>query len=204
MTPSDFASLWEGKPHSDSPLKMVAVRGGLENGKPNSDAVYDDVIFVIDEHAVTVTTWLASVDPSLYLIANPVNLDGAAQLAPGIHLFARGVHKGNPAWPCLVQAQDFTVFRLDKEGNVKGQQVGDFGIHLHSGGTGLNTKHFSAGCQIIHNADGYFQDPTWSRFIQPIYDAMKAAGISTVPYMLLDAADFHLPVPTSFENPITP
>jgi len=205
MAPSDFASLWEGNRGAESPLKMVAVRGALEDGKPNSNAIYDDLIFVINEHAGTVSTWLASVDPSEALIVNPINPAGAAKLVPGVHLFARGVHKGNPAWPCLVQAEDFTVYRLDAHGNIRGQESGDFGIHLHSGGTGEDTKHFSAGCQIIHNADGYFQDPTWGHFIHAIYGVMKSAGISTVPYLLVNAADFNLPIPKDgYANPIVP
>ena len=204
MTPADFKPLWSGQRAADSPLKLVGVRGALEIGHPNRVDIYDDLIFVVDENAGTVTAWLASVDPSLPLILNPINPDGCAQLVDGVHLFGRGIHKGNTAWPCLIQAEDFTIDRLDTNGNVKGQESGDFGIHLHSGGTGTDTKRFSAGCQIIHNGDGYFQDPTWSGFIQTIYAAMKAAGIAVVPYLLMDAADFTLPIPDTVSNPVTP
>jgi len=205
MNPSDFTPLWTGQRGCSSPLKMVAVRGALEHGNPNLVTVYDDLIFVLDERSGTVTTLLASVDPSAALIQEPINPDGAAQLAPGVWFFAKGIHKENPAWPCLVQAEDFTVFRLAKDGSVRTRQIGDFGIHFHSGGTGSSTKRFSAGCQIPHNGDGYFQDPTWGKIIHPIYAAMDAYGIRTLPYMLIDAKDFHLPIPTTgYLNPIVP
>ena len=63
-------------------------------------------------------------------------------------------------------------------------QCGQFGICIHSGGEGMDTGRFSAGCQIVQNPDGYFQDPTWSKFWDPIHDAMKAHGLQTVPYVL--------------------
>ncbi|XHR29599.1 MAG: hypothetical protein ACFUZC_03385 [Chthoniobacteraceae bacterium] len=205
MTPEDFTPLWSAQRGADSPLKLLGVRGALQpSGKPNSDAVYDDLIFVIDETANRVTAWLASVDPSLPLIQHPINPAGCAQLAPGVHFFARGIHKGNSAWPCLVQAEAFTVYRLAKDGSINGKETGDFGIHLHSGGAGSSTKNFSAGCQIIHNVDGYFRNPTWGNFIQPIFTAMKAAGVASIPYLLLNASTFNLSLPTKLENPVVP
>ena len=44
------------------------------------------------------------------------------------------------------------------------------------------------GCQIIQNPDGYFGEPTWDKFWGPIDGAMKAHGVSTVPYCLTTKA----------------
>jgi hypothetical protein len=64
-----------------------------------------------------------------------------------------------------------------------------FGICIHSGGAGMNTGRFSAGCPIIDNPDGYFRDPTWSNFWLPIRDGMKEHNLPTIPYMLVDVGD---------------
>lgn len=202
---ADLQKLWGARRGCDSPIRLIGVRGALEAGYVKPDGLYDAVIFVLDAKAGAFTSWLASVDPSLPLIQHPINPAGAAQLVPGVHLFARGIHKENPDWPCLVQAEDFTVYRLAADGSVKGHESGDFGIHLHSGGEGEGTGRFSAGCQIIHNGDGYFQDPTWSAFIQPLYAAMKAGGINEVPYLLIDEADAKLDMgDIVFSNPYVP
>lgn len=201
----DLQKVWGTQRCCDSPLKLIGVRGALDAGFVNREDIYDDVIFAVNAKTGTFTAWLASVDPSTPLIQNPINPAGAAQLVPGVHLFRKGIHKENPKWPCLVQAEDFTVYRLAADGEVKGQESGDFGIHLHSGGMGEGTGRFSAGCQIIHNGDGYFQDPTWSAFIQPLYAAMQAGGIREVPYLLVDASEAKLDVGTVvFSNPYVP
>jgi hypothetical protein len=202
---SDLQNLITGQRCADSPLYLIGVRGALENGYQKPDGLYDSVIFVVDQKAGTFTAWLASTDPSQPLIANPINPDGAAQLVTGVHLFERGIHKENAAWPCLIQAEDFTVYRLDTNGNVKGQESGDFGIHMHSGGEGEGTGRFSAGCQIYHNGDGYMCDPTRHNFVLATNGKMITYGISTVPYRLVDAADAPLDYDSlTFANPIMP
>ncbi len=202
---SDLQTLIAGQRCADSPLYTVGVRGALEKPYTHPDGLYDSVIFVVDQPAQTFTAWLASLDPSLPLIQSPINPAGAAQLVPGVHLFERGIHKENPDWPCLIQAEDFTVYRLNTDGTVKGQESGDFGIHMHSGGEGECTGRFSAGCQIYHNGDGYMQDPTRARFVAATNGAIIAHGISVLPYRLLLASDAPLDYDSvTFENPITP
>lgn len=168
-------------------VKQIAVRGFLEgSSKENREDIYDDLIVRIigDE----ITQWRAAVDPSAYLIKHPINIDGAAQLKEGLWHFALGIHKGNPNWPCFIQAEDFVVHRLDGNGNVKHDDVGDFGIHEHSGGASDDTGRFSAGCQIIQNPDGYW-GAEWFKFFLPQKEAMLEAGQKTLPYLLMDAED---------------
>jgi hypothetical protein len=186
FTQLDFPALWRGKRGDGSPVKLVGIRGAFEAaGQPNQMKIYDDVIIVIiDDEA---TQWQASTDPSWPLVVHAINLDGAAQLCPGIHLFQKHLLHGKR--PCLGQAENVHVNRLDPQGRVKETVSGDFGICIHSGGAGMDTGRFSAGCQIIANRDGYFMNPTWERFWGPIRDAMSAKKLATVPYLLINASD---------------
>ena len=180
------AELWRGRRGADSPIRLVGIRGALEaSGQPNRMTIYDDMILrVIGE---TVTQWPASTDPSWPLVLHAINPSGAAQLCPGVHLFGRHLMHGK--YPVLGQAEDVHVNRLDSLGAVKLTECGDFGICIHSGGDGMNTGHFSAGCQIISNPCGYFGNPTWKSFWDPISDGMASRHLSTVPYLLINAAD---------------
>ena len=196
FTKSDFshalitvAPLWVSL-FNDSPVKLIGIRGAQEpSGDPNSFAHYDDSIIVeIDGNR---TQWLASTDPSWLLVLDPINASGAAQLCPGVHLFERFLmHAGTPrAHLCLGQAEDVHVNRLNDDGTVNHVDCGQFGICIHSGGSGMDTGRFSAGCQIIQNNDGYFCDPTWGNFYNPIVSAMKSKNLSTIPYLLINESD---------------
>ena len=205
ISSDNLTALWADQKGSDLPFRILAIRAALEApGAANRETVYDDLMILHDSREGTFTVWLASVDPSWPLIENPINPDGAAQLMPGVWMFERGIHKENPAHPCLVQTEDFKVWRLYTDGTIitrvanGGIDTGDFGIHLHSGGPGqilgngvagmplASTCNFSAGCQIVHNGDGYFCDPTWGKFIQPVYAKMAQYGQTQVPYWLSD------------------
>lgn len=183
-----FSSMRSGK-YSASPIKLVGIRGANAGLSGNRFSVYDDLILVsIDGH---VTQWPASVDPGWSLVVHPINPDGAAQLLPGLHLFQKHLmHAGTPRQhQCLGQAEDFHINRLYPDGTIKRVVYGDFGICIHSGGDGMDPRRFTAGCQVIQNPDGYFGEPTWSRFWGPICDGMTAHHISVVPYLLIDAKD---------------
>jgi hypothetical protein len=188
----DLAALWAGKRGENSPIRLVGIRGAQEPGdSPNKLAIYDDVILVeIRDSSFPVSgvsQWNASVDPSWALVVHPINPDGAAQLRPGVHLFEKHLMHGK--YPCLGQAEDVHVNRLNADGSLDHVASGQFGICIHSGGGGMNTNRFSAGCQIIRNDDGYFGNPTWNNFWAPIRDAMTAHKLNVIPYRLLDRAD---------------
>jgi len=186
----NLPKLWAGQRGETSPIRLTGVRGWNDPAGQNQFARYDDVIIV--EIAGQGTScpasswWPASTDPSWALVVHPINADGAAQLLPGNHLFERHLMHGK--YLCLGQAEDVHVNRLDSNGNVLDVQCGQFGICIHSGGDGMDTRRFSAGCQIIQNPDGYFGEPTWDKFWGPIDGAMKAHGVSTVPYCLTTKA----------------
>ena len=199
----DFPKLWANPPSpivnrvgvAASPIRITGVRGWFAADAQNSFARYDDLLIVqIDGPAGTPAyekLWPASTDPSWALVVHPINPDGAAQLCEGIHLFERHLmHAGTPRqhW-CLGQAEDVHVNRLNDDGTIKEARVaGQFGICIHSGGDGMDTGRFSAGCQIIYNPNGYFRDPTWTKFWGPIDTFMRGNGIATVPYLLTTKA----------------
>jgi len=197
MDTQTLLSLWTGQRCADSPVKLMGFRGGLASGQSSVASLqnsvgsaYDDLIVrIIDGVA---TFWRASVDPSAPLIANPINPSGAAMLCDGVHLFEKHLMHGK-YW-CLGQAEDVHVYRFNPATGkprltALGQAVtefGQFGICIHSGGSGADTGRFSAGCQILFNRDGYFCNPTWSSFYGPIVAAMDAHQLTTIPYMLRD------------------
>ena len=175
---------------NSSPIKLIGIRGAQDSAvQQNSFARYDDAI-VVDIQGKR-TQWLASTDPSWALVIHPINPVGAAQLLPGVHLFQRFLmHAGTlrQNW-CLGQAESGHVNRLNLDGTVNHVDYGDFGICIHSGGEGMDTGRFSAGCQIIQNNDGYFQNPTWGAFYGPIRDMMVTLKTPTIPYLLINRSD---------------
>jgi hypothetical protein len=174
----------------NSPISLIGVRAALEpSPAENRTDIYDDIILrCIDG---TVTQWVASVDPTKTLVMTPISGQKyAAQLSKGIYLFEKHLMHGK--YHCLGQAEDVPIERLNHNSTINHMEKGDFGICIHSGGPGMATRRFSAGCQIIYNPDGYFGDPTWSNFWLPILNGMKTHELSTIPYMLLDVGDLRL------------
>jgi hypothetical protein len=199
---SEWLKLWSGKRGENSPVKIIGVRGAFQlPGKPNATATYDDLVVVIIGDQVT--AWRASTDPTPALTKAPVNEKGAAQLCPGVHFMRKHLLHANPQYPCLIQAEEVRVYRLDKTGVPKMDKTGAakledkgwHGIAIHSGGAGIETQKFSAGCTIIHNPDGYHKNPTWAAFINPINAAMSAHKLDTVPYLLIDGSGYGAPLP---------
>jgi hypothetical protein len=171
----------------NSPISLIGIRAALEpSPAENRMDVYDDIILrVIDG---SITQWVTSTDPSKALVMTPIKGQKyAAQLCKGIYLFQKHMMHGK--YPCLGQAEDVGIERLNRDGTVNHTEKGPFGICIHSGGAGMNTGRFSAGCQIIDNPDGYFRDPTWSNFWLPIRNGMKEHDLPTIPYMLVDVGD---------------
>jgi hypothetical protein len=181
---TDYFGLWEGKRGEDAHVKCIGIRGAYDPDGANELGIYDDdIILMIGDD---VTEWKGSTDPGRCYIQQPENPHGCAQLKEGIHLFMRGMHQGR--FPAFVQAESFHVNRLDRDGNIKSVEFGDFGIHLHSGGPGADVGVYSAGCQIIWSPEGYF-GATWHSFFDPAVAAMNDVSQRLLPYMLIDEND---------------
>jgi hypothetical protein len=180
----NYLPLWEGKRGADAHVKCIGIRGALDPHGENQLGVYDDdFVLCIGDN---VTEWKGSTDPGQYYLQHPLNPQGCAQLKEGIHMFKPGTHQGR--FLAFVQAESFHVNRLDSKGNIETVEFGEFGIHIHSGGPGLNVDRFSAGCQVIWSPEGYFQG-TWHRFFDPAAEAMQEASQGLMPYMLINKID---------------
>jgi hypothetical protein len=190
----DFEAAFASWPEAAKcPVRLIGIRGALEPcAGQNGFEHYDDLIAVMIQKEPP-RAWRASTDPSRALVSHPVNPAGAAQLVPGCWWMKKHFLHGDPAKKCLGQSRDVTVRRLDAKGNPARVETGQFGICVHSGGAGIDTGRFSAGCQIVANNDGYFGEPFWSEFILPIRKAMDRFGLKEVPYLLMEDGGYASP-----------
>jgi hypothetical protein len=116
----------------NSPISLIGIRAALEpSPAENRMDVYDDIILrVIDG---SITQWVTSTDPSKALVMTPIKGQKyAAQLCKGIYLFQKHLMHGK--YPCLGQAEDVGIERLNRDGTVNHTEKGQFGICIHSGG----------------------------------------------------------------------
>jgi len=180
----NYLNLWNGKRGADAHVKCIGIRGALAPHGANQLGVYDDDFVLCIGNAVT--EWKGSTDPGQFYLQHPENPRGCAQLKEGIHMFKTGPH--HQKFLAFVQAESFHVNRLDRDGTIEAVEFGEFGIHLHSGGPGINVDRFSAGCQVIWSPEGYFEK-TWHLFFDPAVEAMHEAGQSLMPYMLVKKTD---------------
>jgi len=184
VDPTIYLSLWSGQRGEKEHVKCIGIRGELAPDHVPVLGIYDDVLILMIGNVCT--EWKGSTNPGLLFINHPTNPRGCAQLIEGIHMFKPGVHGGR--FPAFVQGEDFHINRLDATGKVVSNEVGQFGIHLHSGGPGEDVNQYSAGCQIIWSPEGYF-GATWHRFFDPAAKAMQDNNQSILPYMLVDATN---------------
>lgn len=170
-----FASLGAVK------VRLLGVRGYYRDtmgakGK-NDRGIYDDAICLVTPDAYG--TFNANTDPS-------VTRRGVAVLRTGTWLYKIGMHGlSKPRHPsgaldwvengyqyrALVQAGPVTVMR-----DGVGADTGWFGINIHRGSYSTTS---SLGCQTIW-------PDQWSEFIGMVRGALKGAGQSVVPYVLMD------------------
>lgn len=157
----DFKSLFEQKGYSFFTkgaynLNIIGVRSNNNNRVTNK---FDDYI-IIDyntnlSHKRVV--YNITTEPGLYYMNNPINIKGAAIIAPGQYkgCFAIGKHRGK--YKALCQIKPVTVFRDNNKDSVydcnpRMLENGLFGINIHrstSDFTSTKIDKFSAGCQVF-------------------------------------------------------
>jgi hypothetical protein len=158
----------------------------------NSDRIdgWNDVRSIISDKGDILLACSATTEPGWYYRNNPLNDDGAAQLAFGQYLDAWeiGDHRGQDA---LVQCNNLKVYRdKNEDGSRKGDlfYIGDdYGLNQHT------TKYdpekvdrWSAGCLV-----GKYSATHNNKFM-PICRAM---GLETFDTTLIDGSDFALWLP---------
>ena len=142
-------------------LNIVGLRG--KSTVPNK---FDDEIHVFyrtDSGNWNYHVFNATTDPGTFWLNNPLYEQGTAILATGqyVNAYAMGMHRG--LYEALVQVKPVTVVRdynrdavLDFANGTR--KTGVFGINIHRAGSSGTTKvidKYSAGCQVLQNADDF-------------------------------------------------
>jgi hypothetical protein len=138
-------------------LNLVSIRGLNRNGSLNPDTsfLYNDRFLVFDffkgYQPRLLGNFLCTSQPGRYYWNTPLNQDGCAVQVPEKQFrnsWSVGIHKGYKA---LVQTAPIEVSR----GNSRIQDVGLFGINIHSVGKGQDysfndeIEQYSAGCTVL-------------------------------------------------------
>lgn len=143
-------------------LNIIGIRSN--STLPN---VFNDrlnVLYKDDTGIWQLHSYAATTDPGTFWLQNPLNPQGTAILKEGQYLNAYGIGLHRSKYLALVQKQPVTVIRdctrdgtLDFNGK---EDTGMFGINIHRAlqqGTTRFIDKFSAGCQVIANADDFKQ-----------------------------------------------
>lgn len=138
---------------------VVAIRGyyldSMGRAKVNDRRIYDDAMFIVSPRGIF--AYQANTDPNGYRKGRGTGRGkGMAMLKPGVHIYAKGRHKGRLAFR---QAEPFTVIR---DGNPPYEHVGYHAINLHSGGYNSTS---SLGCQTLPKG-------TWDQFRRLLYELL--------------------------------
>lgn len=134
--------------------------------------------------------FIATTDPGLYWLENPMNIKGTAILVPGQYKggFKIGKHKGK--YECLVQKIALPVYRDNNNDRVLDYgkmpiDTGFHGIHIHRASAShksVQVDKWSAGCQVL-------ADPLqFGLFMSTCRKGAKAFGDSFT-YTLLEEKD---------------
>lgn len=153
---------------------------------------FNDVVGVMYVHDGEWCCFLfpATTDPGVYWREHPMNVRGAAILAPGQYrgAYKLGQHKGYDA---LVQKKEVKVYR-DGDKNYRLSMAtstiesGIFGINIHRANkskASLKVNKWSAGCQVL--ADPYQFD-----FLMALVRKAVHLYGNSFTYTLLTAEDF--------------
>lgn len=179
-------------------VNVVAVRGfDLNAGKPgvNDRRIYDDLVAVVSPHGVQ--CFPHNTDPNGYRKGHGTGSSkGLAMLAPGIHIYGTGLHKGAQAF---TQCEPFTVIR---DGTPPYRDLGWHAINWHSGGTQSTS---SLGCQTsppsVWSAVRPLVYNLLETFNNPFRTNARGQKVRSFPYILLnetDRQDGNLVVSTRF------
>ena len=155
----------------------------------NSDRIdgWNDVRAIVSDKGDVLLACAATTEPGWYYRNNPLNDNGAAQLAFGQYLdcWQIGDHRGQDA---LVQCGDLRVFRdKNEDGSRKGDPIFvgcDFGLNQHTTKNAPDeVGRWSAGCLV-----GQYPETHNNKFMQ----ICRAMGLDTFDTTLVDGSDFAL------------
>lgn len=154
--------------------------------------VFDDFIVLCQESKNKYFKgWMATTEPGIYWLNNPMNIKGAGILKPSQYLncWSFGKHgSGLNNHKALVQVRPITLYRdnnKDSKIDVDPTKIdtGLFGINIHSTGKdnwiAPKINKWSAGCQVFPNYVAF------KEFVKELEDSKQ----STFSYTLLEEND---------------
>jgi len=164
-------------------LNLVGVRN--DSTVPNK---FDDRIYAFyknDKGNWEGVDFVSTTDPGTYWLQKPMNVDGTAILKAGQWAYKIGSHRGYKA---LNQRGKVTVIRdYDRNAildfNNGKETTGYYGINIHkasASGTSTNVDKWSAGCQVIANANDFLE------MMALVQRSVDKYGDSNFYYTLLD------------------
>lgn len=147
----------------DRPFELNIIGVRADNVIPNS---FDDTMYVFFRNSINqwvLYPFAATTDPGTYWLQHPISDDGTAIMKEGqyVDAYQIGLHRNQ--YLALVQRKPVTVYR-DYDRNavldfMNGEeQTGFFGINIHRASISGTTKvidKFSAGCQVLSDANDY-------------------------------------------------
>lgn len=192
-------------PIPENDFSFLAIRGAVPSDQSAYQKFHDSIQLllkgtdythyrctIIQIHRHKLSPFKASTVPGIHYIKNPLNINGAARLIEGHHLFRQGFHipfKGTK-YAAFTQASLFPLLR-DTNSNLKldwdNSDILDFtssaGINLHYGKGSVIDK-WSAGCQLIATKNSL---KIWDAFKNRIYSGFPDQS-KLYRYFLLDGS----------------
>lgn len=170
----------------DKHVIAVAIRGyDLNEGTAgkNDRRIYDDAFFIVSPNEVKM--FEGNTDPNGYRSGSGTGSNkGMACLKKGVWFFAKGPHKGSPAFR---QACPFTVLR---DGDPPYEHTGYHAINWHSGGVSSTS---SLGCQTASpNVYVSMRDYIYKKLDEcdnPLMANDWGTKARTIPYILIEEVD---------------
>ncbi len=141
-------------------LNIIGIRS--KSAVPNLFNDQLNILYKDDTGAWQLHSFAATTDPGTFWLKNPLNPQGTAILKEGQYLntYSVGLHRSK--YLALVQRAPVTVIRdITRDGSLDfsgKEDTGMFGINIHRAlqqGTTRFIDKFSAGCQVIANADDF-------------------------------------------------
>lgn len=145
----------------DYNLNLIAIRSADTNANTFNDLLC--VAYKVDGQW-QLKKYPITTDPGQYYREHPMNVKGTAIMVPGQHSggFKLGLRKGR--FPALIQARALPVWRdnnrdqqLDMTGKVDRGWHAIQVHHAREGGTSTIVGKWSAGCQVLANADDHVE-----------------------------------------------
>lgn len=162
----------------------------------NNDDIneYNDALYLIRSVGgkPEYKSYVCTIDPGLYWLQHPMNVNGTARIAQGIYKYKVGIHRGHQA---LTQYSKVTVNRYEphssdkpwfqwKDEPIAGKQTDFLAVDIHAkSSTSKFVDKASAGCTVINST---WTDPPWKDFFSTVETYLATEHKPYICYCVLD------------------